>query len=188
MANTRAEQAERTRRAVLEHAAVLFTERGYDRTSLQDIADAMGVRKANVYYYFRAKDDILVALLEQRIAALEQLFDTAQTISDVADRQQTMITGFVEQVVVAHRTIAPVDFADPGVRRQPGVAPRLEALTERAMRIFFGGEPSVDQEAAFLMMMDLKPVLRRFTECTDDELHEILRRVCTRLVVGIQPD
>ena len=62
MPTTRAEQAERTRQAVLATARGLFAERGFEGTSLQAIADATGVRKANVYYYFRTKGDILASL------------------------------------------------------------------------------------------------------------------------------
>jgi AcrR family transcriptional regulator len=48
MGSSRAEQAERTRAAVLDTARRLFAERGFDATSLQLIADTMGVQKANV--------------------------------------------------------------------------------------------------------------------------------------------
>ena len=53
--SARAAQAERTRQQILETAQRLFTELGYDATSLQMIADEMGLTKAAVYYHFRAK-------------------------------------------------------------------------------------------------------------------------------------
>ena len=54
-----------------------FDDHGYDATSLQQIADAMGVTKANVYYYFRTKAAILEALLEPMAGAIGALLDAA---------------------------------------------------------------------------------------------------------------
>jgi AcrR family transcriptional regulator len=182
VATTRAEQAQRTRLAVLDTARLLFAEHGFHGTSLQLIADSMGVRKANVYYYFRTKAEILEALLAERIAALEAMLDAAATVADRPARQLLMIDGFVEQVVIAHRTVAPVDFADPGIRSHDAVAGRLDALTARGLHLFSGDRPTVDDEAAYLLVTDLKPVLRRFTDLPDDELRATLRRLCLRLI------
>ena len=40
----------------------LFTEKGFDGTSLREIAERLGVTKAALYYHFASKDDILMAL------------------------------------------------------------------------------------------------------------------------------
>ena len=53
---------------------------GYDATSLQAIADEMGVTKANVYYYFRTKAEILEALLAPMADALDRLLDAAERL------------------------------------------------------------------------------------------------------------
>jgi AcrR family transcriptional regulator len=71
MSPTRAEQAEQTRQAVLVTAQRLFAEHGFDATSLQLIADTMGVTKANVYYYFHTKIEILEALLDRSSTAFD---------------------------------------------------------------------------------------------------------------------
>ena len=97
-----------------------------------------------------------------------------------------MIDGFVEQVVLAHRTIAAVDLADPGVRRRPAVVARLDELSARALLVLFGPEPTPDEQASFWMVSDLKPVTRRLTHLPDDELRAVLRRMCLRLLPGRQ--
>jgi len=51
--------ANRRRREIVERAAELFEDRGYHGTSLDDVAAAVGLRKASLYHYFRGKDDIL---------------------------------------------------------------------------------------------------------------------------------
>jgi AcrR family transcriptional regulator len=51
-----------TRERILEVAQELFISQGYDKTSLRDIAERLGITKAALYYYFERKDDILLEL------------------------------------------------------------------------------------------------------------------------------
>ncbi|MGV0814058.1 TetR/AcrR family transcriptional regulator [Mycolicibacterium boenickei] len=53
---------------ILDAAGELFTTTGYAGTSTRAIAEAVGVRQASLYHYFKTKDDILCALLEQTVA------------------------------------------------------------------------------------------------------------------------
>ena len=51
-----------TRQRILDVALDLFTEQGYDGTSLRQIAERLSITKAAIYYYFESKEDILMAL------------------------------------------------------------------------------------------------------------------------------
>ena len=51
-----------TRHRILNVALDLFTEQGYDGTSLRQIAEQLSITKAAIYYYFESKEDILMAL------------------------------------------------------------------------------------------------------------------------------
>jgi AcrR family transcriptional regulator len=57
--------AEATRTAILEEATQLFAERGYQATSLEDVAAAAQVTRGAVYHHFSGKQALLEALLEQ---------------------------------------------------------------------------------------------------------------------------
>src|SRR5450755_5159979 len=94
--STRAAQAERTRQQILETAQRLFTDLGYDATSLQMIADEMGLTKAAVYYHFRAKSDILHAAMLPGIRRLEALLDEAAAIRGRRARIEHLVDGFVD--------------------------------------------------------------------------------------------
>jgi AcrR family transcriptional regulator len=59
---TPAAHANDTRQRILDVALDLFTEQGYDGTSLRQIAEQLGVTKAALYYHFESKEDILMAL------------------------------------------------------------------------------------------------------------------------------
>ena len=56
---------EALRRTVLEAAAKLFAQRGFGGTNLQDVADALGISRPALYYYFKSKEEILASLVEE---------------------------------------------------------------------------------------------------------------------------
>jgi AcrR family transcriptional regulator len=68
----RPRQGPATRKQILDSSLRLFSERGYARTSVRDIAQAVGITDAAIYYHFASKRDLLRALFEERgiIAAL----------------------------------------------------------------------------------------------------------------------
>jgi len=187
MAGTRAAQAEKTRQSVLDTARNLFLEHGFDATSLQLIADTMGVTKANVYYYFRTKIAILEALLAPTVEALTERLDTAEGIADRKKRVDYLITTWVDQVVLAYRTLAPMSRHDPIVRRHEQISRDLDALGERGLRLMFGPDPTSDEQAAYWLISDLGVVNRRLHHLSDDELRATLVRLCRRVVRGVGP-
>ncbi|MFT4211758.1 MAG: helix-turn-helix domain-containing protein [Microbacterium sp.] len=186
--STRSEQATRTRQTILETARRLFFSRGYSATSLQDIADEMGVVKANVYYYFRTKDSIITELLAERIAELDVLIGEVEGIADREEREHRLIQGYVEQVVIAHRSLAPVNFTDPAIRDLPEVTERLDALTARAAIALFGAAPTPRQRASLAIALDLKPALRELTALSDSEVRAGLTAVCRALLAAAWPE
>jgi AcrR family transcriptional regulator len=60
MGGSRSDTREKIRSVALE----LFAERGYDKTSLREIAEHLGVTKAALYYHFKSKEDIVTSLFE----------------------------------------------------------------------------------------------------------------------------
>jgi len=184
MATTRAMQAEETRRTILDTARRLFAERGYDATSLQEIADAMGVRKANVYYYFKTKDAILVALLEVLSEPVGALLDRVEEEPDPQLRRRVMAAGYAAIVIAAYRGAGPLNLGDPGLRRVPDAARALDALAARALVLLFGPQPTADQRAALALVLDLGAVLRQLEDVPDDEARRTIERLCHRVVAA----
>ena len=68
-------QTARTR--IQDVALELFIEEGYDKTSLREIAERLGVTKAALYYHFPTKEAILSSMVEDRMAQLKDLIDWA---------------------------------------------------------------------------------------------------------------
>jgi TetR/AcrR family transcriptional regulator len=65
------------RSAILAHALELFTDRGYEATGVQEIAERAGITKPTLYHYFGSKRGLLEALLEQNFSVLEQAVQEA---------------------------------------------------------------------------------------------------------------
>jgi AcrR family transcriptional regulator len=90
-----------------EHATRLFAERGFAGTSLQDIADAMGITRPALYYYVKSKDELLAKLVtEVTDGPLNELTElVGRTELDPVGR----LRGIVE-VIVGRRTSQPARF------------------------------------------------------------------------------
>ncbi len=75
-----------TRERILDVAQELFTQHGYDKTSLRDIAERLGITKAALYYYFERKDDILIELHLRLHAIGSHMLDELEAAPDGAAR------------------------------------------------------------------------------------------------------
>lgn len=66
-----------TRQRIQEVALGLFAEHGYDKTSLREIAEELNVTKAALYYHFKSKEDLLVAIYTDQTRPLDELVEWA---------------------------------------------------------------------------------------------------------------
>ena len=68
---------ENRREALLDAAAAMFAAKGYDGTSIRDIAGAVGMLPGSLYYHFKSKEDLLIAVYRKVVARFEAAIDTA---------------------------------------------------------------------------------------------------------------
>ena len=73
---------------LLDHAARLFSERGFAGTSLQDIADAMGVSRPSIYTYVRNKEELLAELVHDVLDPTVRILEEAHERTDVPAEQR----------------------------------------------------------------------------------------------------
>ncbi len=67
-----------TRARIQQVAVELFTEHGYDATSLREIAERLDVTKAALYYHFKSKEDIVASLVEDYFGQIDALIAWAR--------------------------------------------------------------------------------------------------------------
>ncbi|GAB3206771.1 TetR/AcrR family transcriptional regulator [Marinactinospora thermotolerans] len=85
---------------LLSVATRLFAERGFERTSVQELVDAAGVTKGAMYHYFSSKDDLLYAIY-QRVLAMQtrRLNEFAQAGGPVEERLRAAAADVVHTTV-----------------------------------------------------------------------------------------
>ena len=178
--STRAAQAERTRQQILETAQRLFTELGYDATSLQMIADEMGLTKAAVYYHFRAKSDILHEAMRPGIQRLGALLDEAAAIRGRRARIEHLVNGFVD-FLIQNRHYAVMASTDPAAKRDKL---DVEAMTmrRRALTLLFGDNPTGAERLSFNAVFFIPECLPDLADLTDSELREALQTTMLRML------
>jgi AcrR family transcriptional regulator len=71
-----------TRQRILDAATELFVDRGYEATSLREIAERVGVTKAALYYHFTSKEELLRALLEPLEEFQQRLLESMEAPLD----------------------------------------------------------------------------------------------------------
>src|SRR5690349_11297930 len=79
------------RERLIEAADTLFHQQGVSNTTLANIAALADVPLGNVYYYFKSKDSIILAVIERRKRLLGALFLEWNNCQDIKDRLKALI-------------------------------------------------------------------------------------------------
>lgn len=116
----------------------LFTTHGVSGTSLQMIADALGVTKAAVYHQFKRKEAIVVAAVELELRRLEPALDAAER----GDGGPAAIGELLRQVIdlaVGRRSLVSTLQHDPVIARLLAEHEPFEQYMQRLFRALLGG-------------------------------------------------
>lgn len=119
------------RAQILDAAAVVFQAQGFERTTIDDIAERIGATKGRIYYYFRSKFDIYLAVYE---AGMSGAFLTVEPLSQEPGTGRERLTTMAVRHLVNLMT-------DPGyhdVISQGVVAGRSTALKEHQRQALIG--------------------------------------------------
>ena len=100
--NGKVREGRSTREAILEAASRLIHVHGYNHTSLDDVLRDSGVGKGNFYYYFKSKEDLGYAILDQIIGSfLERTLEPC--FSDPEGQALAQIRCFLDRLLEAQR-------------------------------------------------------------------------------------
>jgi len=123
-----------TRQRLLEVAVALISQHGFAGTSLQMIADELGFTKAAIYYHFRTRDQLLIALMEPLLRQIRQVVETAESQHTLRTQMDAMVQGFAG-VVAKNRSLAAVMVFDPSVHRVLQSQPEWGDLIARQLTL-----------------------------------------------------
>jgi AcrR family transcriptional regulator len=134
---------------IVDTASVLFAEHGVGGTSLQMIADAIGVTKAAVYHQFNAKDEIVLAVAQAELANLEAAIETAEAQPDPARARDVLVEQMVD-LAVARRRMESMLLGDPVIVRFFAQHDPYRKVMGRMYRVLAGADPDARLSAAML--------------------------------------
>ena len=121
---------------MLSAALAAFAQRGYEGTSISDLAEATGVSKAAFSYHFASKDDILVELASPLLTELEGLVDGVTGV-DLPNGVRELLLAYID-VLIDQRDVAIWIDGDKSVLNHPVIGPRLKK-NNRVMRGLISG-------------------------------------------------
>ncbi|MET0132727.1 MAG: TetR family transcriptional regulator [Kibdelosporangium sp.] len=87
-----------TREKIQDVALELFAEQGYDKTSLREIAERLGVTKAALYYHFKTKEEIISSLLRATGDRIGEVSDWATTVTPSPENRRELVRRYAEAI------------------------------------------------------------------------------------------
>lgn len=167
------------RARVVGAALDLFAAHGVSGTSLQMIADHLGVTKAAVYYQFHAKEEIVLAVVEPAFADMRSFVTAAESAGTADEATDIALRGLVD-LMIKHRRVVAAMYRDPEVERLISSHPDFEPLTDRVAALLLGPAPDTRRRVATsvlgtgLAQAGIDPHL---ADIDDDELRDTLLHV-----------
>jgi AcrR family transcriptional regulator len=136
---------------IINAALELFAAHGVGGTSLQMIADAIGVTKAAVYHQFKTKDEIVIAAAEVDLTRLDAVLAAAEAEPDRARAQEVLITQLID-LAVEHRRMVSILQSDPVMVRLLAEHAQFRELMARLQRLLLGDDPTADVRVPAAML------------------------------------
>jgi AcrR family transcriptional regulator len=172
----------------IEAALVLFAEEGVGGTSLQMIADSLGVTKAAIYHQFKTKDDIVLAAADVMLASLATAVEAAEAEPSRARAREVLLAGMVDAAVERRRVVSVLQ-RDPVMVRFLERHEPFRQVMERLYRVLIGARAGAEARisAAMLSAAIAGAVIHPLVLDLDDQkLRSELLRLARRFVRRLQ--
>jgi AcrR family transcriptional regulator len=179
------EAADTTRDRIRAVAVELFTEQGYEKTSLREIADRVGITKASLYYHYPSKQALLLAIVEPFIADWTAVVDAAERMSHTPVNIRFVLEREID-AMLRHRAATAMLIRDAAAV-VTALAPKLEDFKQIGTRMhtWLAGPAPVpaDRIRAMAAVEVLRTTLAAaaLPELPEDEV----RRVVLDAAVGV---
>jgi AcrR family transcriptional regulator len=170
-----------TRSRILDAALDVFSEHGFEGSTLQQIADRLGFTKAALYYHFRSKDDILGALLAPANTGLEEMLDAHAGTPDTHGRRRQFMADYLDYLLSHRRLIAYIS-SDLATLAHPAMAGSRER--RRRMEAMLAGDDLdfADQIRVAVAFGGLHAAIARNPDADTEDLREALLAAATPLL------
>ncbi|GAA1819852.1 TetR/AcrR family transcriptional regulator [Planosporangium flavigriseum] len=175
-----------TRTRIQDVALELFTEQGYEATSLREIAERLGVTKAALYYHFKTKEDIVTSMFESRVAVMDELIAWGQAQPKTPETRREFVRRYAADLQKGrhHQTMRFFERNQTAMRDNPAgekvrerMAAMLDILTDK-------DAPLTDQlrSALAIFAMHATWFVFRQPEVTDEQRQEAGLQVALEMI------
>ncbi|WP_234402046.1 TetR/AcrR family transcriptional regulator [Thermobifida halotolerans] len=124
-----------TRAQIRAVALELFSEKGYEKTSLREIAERLGITKAALYYHFPSKVDLLRELVQPMVDDVAALLDAVERAGGTDPRR--FLADYFD-VIARNRTVFMVLINDIGALGQLDLVPEIFRWRGRVQSVLVG--------------------------------------------------
>ncbi len=136
---------------IVDAARDLFAIHGVGGTSLQMIADAIGVSKAAVYHQYRTKEEIVLAAAEAELANVEAAVELAEAEPSPTRARVVLITRMVD-LAVERRRVESTLLGDPVIVRFFAHHEPFRRVMDRLSAVLLGDDPGSDARVTAAML------------------------------------
>jgi AcrR family transcriptional regulator len=137
---------------IVTAALDLFARHGVGGTSLQMIADEIGVTKAAVYHQYKTKDEIVLAAAEAELARLQAVISAAETEPTKKRARDVLVTGIVDLAVERRRTVSIV-LSDPVIVEFFAEHDTFREVMQRLRRLVMGADTGSEARVRTVMLL-----------------------------------
>jgi AcrR family transcriptional regulator len=127
-------------RRVIVAALDLFSAHGVGGTSLQMIADRIGVTKAAVYHQFNTKEEIVLAVAEVELQRLEEALEAAEAEGSTAEARETLLSRVIDIAIERRHAVTTLQN-DPVIVGFLGQHEAFQQLIVRLFTVLMGDDP-----------------------------------------------
>jgi AcrR family transcriptional regulator len=163
-----------TRARILDAALDVFSEHGFEGSSLQQIADRLDLTKAALYYYFRSKDELLEALVEPAITGVDEILDACSGERDTPARRKEFMKHYLDYFLRQRRLIAYIS-RDLATLAHPAISSGNEERRRRVEALLAGSDLDFsDQVRVTMAFGGMQAAIAQYPDADESELREAL--------------
>jgi AcrR family transcriptional regulator len=180
-----------TRSLILDAALDVFSEHGFEGSSLQQIADRLGLTKAALYYHFHSKDDLLEALIAPAIVDLDEVLDAHASTRDTPARRRQFMQDYVDYLL-RHRQLIAYISRDLATLAHPAITAGNQERRARVEATLAGPDLDFNDEVRVAMAFGgIQAVIAQYPDADETQLRTALLETAAALLRprrGSRPD
>ncbi|MBF6287864.1 TetR/AcrR family transcriptional regulator [Nocardia cyriacigeorgica] len=166
-----------TKQAIRDAAVELFTNKGFEQTSLREVADAVGITKASLYYHYASKLDLLLAIIDPVIDHMRAVVEDIDAVPYNPEGIRAVLRAYVRGMV-RHRDAGAMCMRDTVaiVNAMADRYPDVAESTRQLRRWLAGPDPTDEALLRASAALEILGVALLSTEVVPDAPDELVEK------------